>query len=192
MNKSDSLRELVVGLAQKRSRDTTGEALVDGTTDLGSLTDVLQCAEGVWKNKLGAREVSRAESGNELSNSVRSGSSVPVLRESFGYVADGTIGVGLHTQQRRDGFVIGDTTGTFGTVTKECWDEGVFSENDDDGVRVEKELVVVVDGLLGILAVELVGGGQVELTTVLLCELDVSLESVRVGIVVVYKSVLCC
>jgi hypothetical protein len=33
-----------------------------------------------------------------LSNTVRSGSSVPVFGESFGYITDGAVGVGLHTQ----------------------------------------------------------------------------------------------
>jgi hypothetical protein len=152
------------------------------------LTGVLQGAEGVWQDKLGSGEVSGAESCNELSNPVRSGSSVPVFRESFGYITDGTVRVGLHTQEGRDGFVVGDTTSTFGTVSEEGGDEGVFPEDDDDGVRIEEKLVVVVDGLLGVLAVELVGGGEVKLTTVLLGELDVSLESVRVGIVIVYES----
>lgn len=180
--------ELVVGLAQKSGRDSTSKALVDGTSDLGSLTCVLQDAEGVWQSKLGSSEVSRSESRHKLSNSVRSGSSVPVLGESFGYIADGTIGVGLHAQQRRDGLVVGYTTGTFGTVSEECRDERVFSEDDDNSVRVKEELVVVVDGFLGVLAVELVRGGKIKLTTVLLGELDVSLESIRVGIVIVYMS----
>ena len=159
--------------------------MVDGTTDLGSLTDVLQCAEGVWKNKLGASEVSRAETGNELSNSVRSGSSVPVVGESFGYITDGAIFVRLHTQERRDGLVVGNTTRTFGAVTEEGWDEGIFTEDHDDSVGVKEQLVIVVDGFLGVLAVESVRSGKIEFPTVLLCELDISLESVRVGVVVV-------
>ena len=64
-------------------------------------------------------------------------------------------------------------------------DEGVLAEHDDDGVAVEKELVVRVDGLLGVLAVQLVGSIDAKLATVLLGELDKALEAVRVGVVVV-------
>lgn len=179
----DGLGQFIVGFTEERGGDTARDTLVDGTTDLGGLAWVLQDTDGVGQNR--AVQVSGAEAGDKLSNAVGRRSSVPVLWESFGDVADGSVVVGLHTVERRDRLVVGDTASTLGTVTKEGGDERVLAEHDEDGVRVEKELVVVRDRLGGVLGVKGIGGSQVELAPVLLGELDESLESVRVGIVVI-------
>lgn len=138
----------------KDQRGDRLDTLIDVTEKGGSIEVGSQESRGSGNNNVGGVDLS-VGIGESLNSTVRGATAVPVLGPLLGNVLEvASVLVELPANDARDGFVVGDTTGTVGTVAEEVGVESEGTKRDDlrEGEGIEVGVVLLAEvGVLGVL-----------------------------------------